>query len=87
MINYGTNEKWFWDEKYEEVYFTVHDNGNPIQCRVSRKWIEDNCGNPESAEACLDAAKKNFNRITDEIRTLVFEGNICLDGSILLRGL
>ncbi len=84
-INYGSNENWLWDLGAEEVRFVVYDDGKKVLCRVSRECLENHCGDPQDENACLTAAKKNFNRITDQIGFYVKFGRFEPDGSVLLR--
>ncbi len=71
MINYGSAKDWQWDGGREVVQFTAYRNGEPIICRVSKECIVDNCGNPDTPEAILDAAKQHFDQITDKIGHLI----------------
>ncbi len=85
VVAYGTSENWFWTGGREVVEFTVHDEGRPITCRVSRECIEDNFGNPGDSGACLDEAKARFDAITDLIGHFIAMGRFEADGSILVR--
>ncbi len=87
VIAYGTNKNWWWNGSLKVVEFTVHDEGRPIVCRVSRECIEDNFGNPSSPEECLDAAKDRFDAITDLAGALISAGRFEPGGSILIRTL
>ena len=84
-IDYGSNEDWRWDPGTGEVRFVVYDDRRPILCRVSRECLEDHCGNPRDEDACLTAAKENFDRITDQIGPYVKAGRFEPDGSLLLH--
>ncbi len=87
IIRYGTNENWAWHSDTEEVRFTVWDDirNREIECRVTRECIEDHFGNPSGPEACLAAAKKEYDPITDKVGHYIGVGRFEPDGSILLR--
>ena len=87
MIHYGTNETWAWHLDTEEVRFTVWDDvsNREIECRVTREYIEDHCGNPSDPDACFTAAKEDFDAITDQVGPYIRAGRFEPDGSILLR--
>ncbi len=85
MLDYGTADGMQWLSDPGIVQFIVHDDGQPIFCRVSRKCLEDNCGRPATAAALLDAAKQNFAHITDRVGRLIRLGRFEPDGTILLR--
>jgi len=85
VINYRTNEDWYWDGRYSEVRFQAYRNKKTILCRVTQEWIEDNLDNPDGAEACLDAAKVAFDSITDTIGNLIGAEVFQSDGSVLLK--
>ena len=85
VIAYGTNKNWRWDGSREVVEFMVFDEARPILCCVSRECIEENFGNPEGPEACLDAAKARFDPITDLVGAMISAGRFEPDGSILIR--
>ncbi len=87
VMVYGANDNWRWNGAREVVELTVDDEGRRIVCRVSRECIEDNFGNPSGPEECLDAAKVNFDPITDLISHLIRRGRYEPDGSILIRTL
>ena len=84
MIEFGNSDSMSWNGTYEEVRFDVIRDGQSIQCRVSRQALEDHCGNPKDAGACLDAANAHFNAITDKVGHKIAIGAFELDGSVLL---
>ncbi|MCH8098262.1 MAG: DUF1488 family protein [Proteobacteria bacterium] len=85
MIEFGDNLDWKWVGGLEVVEFTIHVGGAPVICRVSRECLEDHCGDPKTAGEFLDAAKVNFDAITDRIQGLIAKRRRESDGSILLR--
>ena len=87
VIRFGTNENWAWHSDTEEVRFTVWDDASnrEIECRVTRKFIEDHCGNHSGPDACLTAAKIKCDPITDQVMHYIGIGRFEPDRSILLR--
>ena len=87
MIEYGTAQDWRWEGGFNEVRFRILVDGRPVLCRVTREYVEDNLGNPQTPEQCLDAAKAHFDQITDEVGRRASGGAFEEDGSVLLRSL
>ena len=85
MIEYGSPDGIRWDLRHDEAHFSVRNNGTRINCRVTQEALEDNCGDPQTAEACLDAAKEYFDPITDIAGYLITNQCFETDGSILVR--
>ena len=85
MIEFYSAQNMYWDSTHEETRLKVLKDGNSILCRISREAIEDHYDSPQSAEACLDAAKQYFEEITDEFGRLIAAGRFEEDGSVLLR--
>ena len=85
MIDFGDNLNWKWVGGLEVVEFTIRIDGVPVICRVSRECLEDHCGDPKTAGEFLDAAKLNFDAITDRIQGLIEKRRREPNGSILLR--
>ena len=74
MIEYGSVTDWRWNGPLRVIQFTVFHNNETIVCRVSKECITENCGNPQTPEACLDAAKQHSEHITDKVGLLVSAG-------------
>ncbi len=85
MIEFGDNLNWKWVGVLDVAEFTINVDGITVFCRVSRECLEDHCGDPKTAGEFLDAAKGNFEAITDRIQRLIEGGQLEPDGSILLR--
>ena len=85
MIEFYSAENMYWDLTHEETRLRVLKDGNSILCRISRETIEEHYDSPQSAEACLDAAKRHFEEITDEFGHLIAAGRFEEDSSVLLR--
>ncbi len=85
MIEFYSAENMYWDLTHEETRLRVLKDGNSILCRISRETIEEHYDSPQSAEACLDAAKRHFEEITDEFSRLIAAGRFEEDSSVLLR--
>ncbi len=85
MIEFYSAENMGWDSTHEETRLKVLKDGNSILCRISREAIEDHYDSPQSAEACLDAAKQHFEEITDGFGRLIAAGRFEEDSSVLLR--
>ena len=85
MIEFAQPIDWKYQGGTDSMVFTIYNDGNPIHCRVSRECIQDNMGNPDAGDECLDAARKHADKIENIIGVLVaahrFEG----DGSIIVR--
>ena len=85
MLDYGTNESWYWHSPTMEVRFRILKDGKPVVCRVTHECIKDHCGNPADESACFTAAKQNFDAITDQVGYYVSLGRFEPDGTVLLR--
>ena len=85
MIEFGDNLNWKWVGGLDVIEFAIDVDGAPVICRVSRECLEDHCGDPKTAGEFLDAAKRNFEAITDRVQRLIEGGRTEPDGSILLR--
>ena len=85
MIDFGDGTQWWWDGTYQEVRFTVTTVARPVRCRVSREAIADHFGNPEAAEACVDAPRSHFDEITTTVGVKINLRQFETDGSVLLR--
>ncbi len=76
---------WYWDHRHQEVRFYAWRNSGLVMCRISREAIEDRYGDPPTPNACVYAAKKHFNDISDRFSDLLAQGRFEDDGSVLLR--
>lgn len=85
MNGYGTNEHWGIDLASGEVTFRISRESQAIVCRVMAAIFEDESVAPLAPEARLEAARCNFDRITDAVGWLAFIGRFEPDGSVLLR--
>ena len=85
MINYGNPKDIKWDNERDGVIFSVLQDDREIISRVSHAAIEDHFGNPRGKRACLTAAKKHFDEITDQVGHKIALGAFEPDGSILLK--
>ena len=85
MIEFGDNTNWKWVGESDVIEFIIGLGGAPVTCRVSRECLEDHCGDPKTAGEFLDAAKVNFEAITDRVQGLIEGARFEPDGSILLR--
>ena len=85
MIEFGDNLNWKWVGARDVVEFTADRDGHTIVCRVSRKCLEDHCGDPKTADEYLDAAKKHSVAIEGRVRSLIERARFELNGSITLR--
>ena len=85
MIEFGDNLNWKWVGESEVIEFAIIVDGAAVICRVSRECLENHCGDPKTAGEFLDAAKVNFDAITDRIQGLIEKTRREPDGSILLR--
>ncbi len=85
MIEFGDNLNWKWVGARDVVEFTADRDGHTIVCRVSRKCLEDHCGDPKTAVEYLDAAKKHSVAIEGRVRSLIERARFELNGSITLR--
>ncbi len=81
-IKYGSVDDMYW--RGDTAHFKMIEDGKTIDCRVSREAIKDLFGNPADDNACLDAAKENFEAISDKalhlikIRRFETDSSICV---------
>ena len=85
MIEFEDCTGWQWVGSRDVVEFTADRDGHTIVCRVSRKCLEDHCGDPKTAGEYLDAAKKHSVAIEFRVQALIQRARFELDDSILLR--
>ncbi len=85
MIEFGDNLNWKWVGELDAAEFTITVDGIPVICRVSRECLEDHCGVPKTAGEFFDAAKGNFQAITDRLPDLIAGSRYEPEGSILVR--
>jgi len=83
--SFGDNTGWIWNSWLDVVQFTAEVGGSRVICRVSRKCLEDHCGDPKAPGEYLDAAKKNTEAITHKVQLLIQSGRYESDSSILVR--
>nr|ART37109.1 D85 [uncultured bacterium] len=83
----GSSAEMWWDGAKEEVrLWAERASGEKRLCRISREAIEDYFDNPQDGDACLTAAQRNFDRITDAfLLRLGSEDLMEPDGSVLVR--
>lgn len=84
MFDFGTNEEWSYHSNTECVVFTVINNEEKINCRISMEAIVDHYGDCEEDEI-LDKAKEHFDEITDIVGHKITANKYEKDGSILIR--
>ncbi len=84
-IEFGKAEDMRWVVNEKEARFEVVVDGKRRTCRVAKKWISDNCGNPVTDMECFDAAKAWFDQITDRMMERVRRGPFEDDESVLLK--
>ncbi len=84
-IDYGSAKNMKWLSEYDEVRFTVFYANSPVTCRVTGEYLSDHCGNPRTAEECLEAARDHFDAITDLCGDKITKGTYEEDGTILVR--
>ena len=84
-IHFGGREHCHWDDDNHEVRFTAGRGGQSILCRITRECLESHCGNPQTAQECLDAAKDHFDAITHQFSLRIGTGMVEPDASVLLR--
>ncbi len=85
MIEFEDCAGWKWVGARDVVEFTADRDGHTIVCRVSRKCLEDHCGDPKTAGEYLDAAKKHSVAIEYRVQALIQRARFELNGSITLR--
>lgn len=83
MMDFGNPDDMAWQG--EVARFFIRYQGKKISCRVSREAIEDHFGDQTSDGARLDAAKANWDRITDVAADKIFHDRFEQDGTILVR--
>lgn len=83
----GSSAEMWWDGAHDEArLWAEHASRGKCLCRISREALEDHFGNPQDEDACLAAAQRNFDRITDAfLLRLGREDLMEPDGSILIR--
>ena len=84
-IEYGKAEDMWWDVVKKEACMNLDIDGNIIRCRVSKRWIAENCGASGTGLEYFDAAKARFSDITDRLGPKALAGVFEEDGSVLLR--
>ncbi len=85
MIEFENCTGWQWVDARDVVEFTADRDGHTIVCRVSRKCLEDHCGDPKTAGEYLDAAKKHSVAIECRVQSFIERARFELNGSITLR--
>ncbi len=79
-IKYGNVDDMYWQG--DAAHFKMIEDGKTIDCRVSREAIKDLFGDPSDESACLDAAKENFEAISDKALHLIKQKRFETDGSL-----
>ena len=85
-IDFGTNRNWYWESGIGEVRFQIIAETQPILCRVSEGWIEENIGAFETTEESLNAVKIAYDLVCDEFRLRLSQDQREADGSLILKG-
>lgn len=82
-IAFEDTSGWWWASTVHEVRFTVRLDGRMILIRLPQAWLEERYGAGQLGEALLDAAKADFDPITDRVEEVIATGRFEPDGSVL----
>jgi hypothetical protein len=74
---------WWWASTVHEVRFTVRLDGRMILVRLPQTWLEACYGAGQLGETLLDAAKADFEPITDQVEAAIAASRFEPDGSVL----
>lgn len=65
--------------------FRIKVDGRPLECRVTHGAIRDHCQAPESKDACLDAARRNFEKFKRMVARKIYLGDVEADGGVVIK--
>jgi hypothetical protein len=86
VVEYGDNSQVYWHPDTMEARFPIRVDGKKIVCRATAEYLEDRFQAQEDNDGTmLDAARSNFDAITDDLAPLLAGNRFEPDGSILLR--
>jgi hypothetical protein len=84
-IRFMTANDVVWNGYRDSAQLVVYVDGKRIRCRVSPDCIDVHCGAPPNALGRAEAARANFEAITERVTRLIAVRRFEPDGTILLR--